>query len=84
MYGDSNFSWQKGFGYFAVSRQHSKLLGNTYWDKKNITKKSDFKMKCVQRIQNAELPLTKGISGTEINPRFYAAPLELKPFHILS
>jgi hypothetical protein len=30
------------------------------------------------------LPLTKGISRTEINPRFYAAPSELKPFHILS
>jgi REP element-mobilizing transposase RayT len=26
MHGDSNFSWQKGFGYFAVSRQQFEIV----------------------------------------------------------
>ena len=42
MYGDSNFSWQKGFGYFAVSRQQFEIVRKYILGQKEHHKKIGF------------------------------------------
>ncbi|HEY4799807.1 MAG TPA: IS200/IS605 family transposase [Bacteroidia bacterium] len=41
-YGDSNFSWQKGFGYFAVSRQQLEIVKKYILEQKEHHKKIGF------------------------------------------